>query len=469
IDAVAFSPDGRLAVTGSHDGTVQVWDATSGTLRSRSNELRSDVLSIEFDQTSSLIAASSASGSIAVIEATSGMPVTELDGPTAKVRAAHFDPSSRRVVGASWDGTARIWDATAMYRRWGSPFNDEDCGIITSLEPDRRFLAIRCNDEPTRIWDTAQNRLVAELPFVTPIGDGFAPIYPAVSAAGDCAAIARGNDVEVYELPTARLLRTVKHGASVSAVAFAAAGRDIVSGAIDGSVIVTRDNGTLLMLPTAPAGIDTAGFLSDGRIVVVDAGRHLRIYDLGGATLADFETQTRVGTLRMSSDGHRLVTLPIFPGKVAAPELWDTERYRPVAQLASRGQGQVYSARFVTSSQVITACGDGAARLWDGETGQLRRTYRGGSRFLIDATLSGDGSMLIGGDGDGQLRFWEAASGRPLWTMQAHRSHLIGVHVEGTDIVTRGFSGDIARWSLPRPEQVIHACDHNERCAIVPE
>jgi WD40 repeat protein len=86
----------------------------------------------------------------------------------------------------------------------------------------------------------------------------------------------------------------------------------------------------------------------------------------------------------------------------------------------------LYSARFVTSSQVITACGDGAARLWDGETGQLRRTYRGGSRFLVDATLSGDGSMLIGGDGNGQLRIWEAASGRPLWTMQAHRSHLIG-------------------------------------------
>ena len=224
-----------------------------------------------------------------------------------------------------------------------------------------------------------------------------------------------------------------------------------------------------MMLPTSPAGIDTAGFLSDGRVVVVDAGRRLRIYDPGGGTLADLEARARVGMLRMSSDGRRLVTVPLFTGKVASPELWDTERYRAVAELASRGQGQVYSARFVTSGQIITACGDGAARAWDGKTGQLRQTYRGGSRFLVDATLSGDSSMLIGGGGDGQLRFWEAASGRPLWTMPAHRSHLIGVHVEGTDIVTRGFSGDIARWSLPRSEQVFEACGHNERCAIVPE
>jgi WD40 repeat protein len=188
---------------------------------------------------------------------------------------------------------------------------------------------------------------------------------------------------------------------------------------------------------------------------VADAGRRLRVYALDGELLGELQTRERVAMLRMSPDGRRLLTVSMFTDKVVAPELWDVEHYRPVAQLASRGQGQVYSARFITRDQVITACGDGAARLWVAETGELHRTYRGGSRFLVDATLSADGTMLIGGGGDGQLRFWEAASGLPLWTMPAHRSHLIGVHVEGADIVTRGFSGDIARWSLPKPAQVI--------------
>jgi len=158
-----------------------------------------------------------------------------------------------------------------------------------------------------------------------------------------------------------------------------------------------------------------------------------------GATLAELQTRARVRTLRMSPDSRRLVTVPNFKGKVVAPELWDVEHYQPVTQLDSKGQGQVYSARFIAGGQVITACGDGAVRLWGAEVGELQRTYRGGSRFLVDATLSADGTMLIGGGGDGQLRFWEAASGRPLWTMPAHRSHLIGVHIEGADIVIRGF------------------------------
>ena len=467
IDSVAFSPDGRRVVAGSRDGAVQVWDSASAKLQSQSNHLRSKILSVEFDRTSSLVAASSSSGSVVVSDAASGMPVTVLEGPTAVVRVAHFDPSSKRVIGASWDGTARVWDATAPYRRWSSPPMSDDCGLVTSLEPDRRFLAITCNNRPTRIWDTAHDQLVAELPTVTLVKGDFASAYPAVSAAGDRAAIARENNVEVYELPAARLVQTIKHGAPVGAVAFAASGRDLVSGASDGSVIVARGNGTITTLPASSSGIDAVGFLPDGRVVVADAGRRLRVYDIGGAILADFETRARVAMLRMSPDGRRLVTVSVFTGKVAAPELWDTERYQRVAQLSSTGQGQVYSARFIAKDQLITACGDGAIRSWEAETGRLHQTYRGGSRFLVDATLSSDGTMLVGGGGDGQLRFWEASSGRPLWAMPAHKSHLIGVHVDGTDIVTRGFSGDIARWSLPKPEPVIEACDRSARCAIV--
>ena len=88
-------------------------------------------------------------------------------------------------------------------------------------------------------------------------------------------------------------------------------------------------------------------------------------------------------------------------------------------------------------------------------TGRLRQTYRGGSRFLADATLAPDGSMVVAGDADGLLRFWDTSNGRPLWKLPAHKSHLVGVHFEGNDIVTRGFAGDVSRWTLPKPGTVI--------------
>lgn len=464
VEAVAFSPDGQLVVAATRDGAELVWDASTGTLRSAVNHLRSRILAVDFDSSSSLVAAASASGYVAIADARSGFPISLLDGPRNVVRTVRFDPSSRRVAGASWDGAARVWGATPLHRRWTSSPVSDDCGLVTSLQPDGRFVAVGCREHPTRIWDTAHDQLIAELPSVTSAGGDFASAYPAVSAAGERAAIARGTAVEVYELPSGRLLRRISLRAAVNTVAFAASGRDVVIGAVDGSLVVARDSGAELALPTAGSGIDAAGFLPDGRIVAADAGRRVRFYAVTGEILAELDASARVRMLRMSSNGHRLITVPGFMGKAAAPELWDVGHYQRIAVLD--GHAQVYSARFV-GEQVLTAWGDGLIRLWDGISGQLRKTYRGGSRFLVDVTLSSDGAMIVGGGGDGVLRFWDAASARPLWTMQAHRSHLVGVRVEGNEVITRGFSGDISRWVLPSPERVFEACRHHDRCAIV--
>jgi WD40 repeat protein len=465
VEAVAFSPDGQLVVVGSRDGTEQVWHAGSGELQSQFNPRRSKILAVEFDRTSKLVLAAGADGTVVVADAVLGMPVTVLEGPQ-NVLVAHFDPSSRRVVGASLDGTARVWDATSPYRRFSSPPVSDDCGIVTSPEPDRRFIAVGCRDHGTRVWDTSRDQLLAELPSVSHVEGNFTSAFPAVSAAGDRAAIARGNTVEVYELPGDRLLRTITHGAPVNAVAFASTGRDIVSGAIDGSLLVTRDDGAVLALPTSAGGIDAVAFLPDGRVVAADAQRRLRVHAPGGAVLADLEIPVRVMSLRI--DGVRLVTVPIPPtytANLAPPLLLDLEHYRVIAQLEGH-VGRVFSARWVAGHQILTAGGDGTARLWDGSTGQLRQIYEGGSQLLADATLSPDGLVMAGG-ADGLLRFWDATSGRLLWALQAHTSQLIGVHVEGRDIVTRGFGGELSRWTLPGFEQVIGACGDQERCAIM--
>jgi WD40 repeat protein len=287
----------------------------------------------------------------------------------------------------------------------------------------------------------------------------FTSAFPAVSSAGDRAAIARGHTVEIYELPGGQLVRTIRHPAAVNAVAFAVAGHDLVSGAIDGSLFVTRDGRAPIALPVFSGGIDAVGFLPDGRVVATDSRRQLRVYDPDrGAALADLVAPTRVSLLRHSPDGLYLITIPNFIviGKAAPPVLWDFERYRIVAQMEGHA-GYVSSVRFVSGGhEVVTTGVDGTARRWDGQTGQLRQIYRGSSRLLIDATLTADGSMIVAGDDDGLLRFWDV-TGHPLWKLQAHKSHVMGIHFEGDDIVTRGFGGDVSRWTLPRSEWVIDA------------
>jgi hypothetical protein len=98
-----------------------------------------------------------------------------------------------------------------------------------------------------------------------------------LTATGDRAAFPRGNTVEVYALPSGQLLRTITHPTAVNAVAFAPAGHDLVSGAIDGSLLITRDDREPIALPTSPAGIDAAAILANGRLVAADARDRLRV------------------------------------------------------------------------------------------------------------------------------------------------------------------------------------------------
>jgi WD40 repeat protein len=440
---------------------VQVWRAESGKLQGQFNARHSKVLAVEFDRASRLVLAAGVDGAVVVAEAGDGTPLSVLEGPQSAM-VAHFDPGARRVVGASLDGTAQVWDATPPYRRWRSPPVADNCSLAPISTSDGRFVAVGCLDHPTRVWDTARDELLAELPGATLVAGDSPSAYPAVSSAGDRAAIARRDAVEVYGLPGGRLLHTVAHGAPVSAMAFATTGRDLVSGATDGSLLVTRDDGARLVLPAAAGGVDAVGFLPDGRIVAADAQRRLRVFAPGGAALADLEIPTRVASLRV--DGPRLVGVPYANNAVPAP-LVDLERYRVVARLDGQ-VGQLLSARWVAGGQILTASVGGTAQLWDGSTGRLLQTYRGGSRFLADATLASD-SLVVAGGADGLLRFWDKDSGSLLWKLPAHKSAIYGVHAEGAGIVTRGITGELVRWRLPNPGQVIQACRDHERCAIL--
>jgi hypothetical protein len=49
--------------------------------------------------------------------------------------------------------------------------------------------------------------------------------------------------------------------------------------------------------------------------------------------------------------------------------------------------------------------------------------------------------MLVAGGADGVLQFWDVESGDLIWTPQVHRSHVVGVQLDGESILTRGFGG----------------------------
>jgi WD40 repeat protein len=451
---VAFSPDGTFVVASGEDGADRIWNAHTGALQAELKSHHGWALWAEFDSSSRRLVSSGGDGVVVISDVGLRTTVSTLEGSRGPVGVVQFDPSSHSVIGASWNSSARVWDATRSYLRWSTPSVSEDCGRSVRVEPDRRFVAIACANQGTRIWDTADSagpRLLAELPSPTAVPGDYISPRPAVDALGDRAAIAVDRTVTLHALPGGSVVGAAHHAAAVTTVAFAASGRDLVTGSVDGVVRITRGDGEEFELARLPAAVDTAGFLPDGRVVVADGSKKLGVYDVvRRIRIAQLDLPARVTAFRASANGSRLLTIPTTGG-TRSPVLWDLDLLRMVKELDVH-QGWVFSARFVAGDrEILTAGTDGVARLWDAATGHLRKVYFRSTPYVLDAALDPTGTTVVTAGGDGVLRFWDRSSSRMLWTLRVHDAPVAGVHFEDSDLVTQGFTGEIARWTLPPP------------------
>ncbi|CAA9295450.1 MAG: High-affnity carbon uptake protein Hat/HatR [uncultured Chloroflexia bacterium] len=68
---------------------------------------------------------------------------------------------------------------------------------------------------------------------------------------------------------------------------------------------------------------------------------------------------------------------------------------------------------------LLTAGGDGIARLWDRETGREVRQFTGHTEELADVAFSGDGKHILTGSRDKTARLWDASTGQELRQFKA--------------------------------------------------
>ena len=90
----------------------------------------------------------------------------------------------------------------------------------------------------------------------------------------------------------------------------------------------------------------------------------------------------------------------------------------------------------------------------------IERMMRTQGREMLRASVEHSSKRVI----DEAIR---RDSGRPGWMLLAHKSPCDRIHIDGEGIVTRGFVGEISRWSKPEPEPVIEVCNYREACVAV--
>ena len=235
--SVAFSPDGRTALSGSEDKTLKLWEIAAG------NELRTftghsgPVLSVTFSPDGRTALSSSADETVRLWEVATGKELRSFTGHSNKISSVAFSPDGHTALSGSHDGTLKLWDVAtgAELRTFGGRLSRALGGLLSrvfsvAFSPDGHTALFGSRDLTLTLWEMATGN---ELRTLT----GHSNMINSVAFSSDGrSALSASEDktLKLWEVATGMELRTFTgHLDAVHSVAFSPDGRTALSSSRD--------------------------------------------------------------------------------------------------------------------------------------------------------------------------------------------------------------------------------------------
>ena len=440
LENAKFSPDGKIVVTGSGDGTVGIWDASTG---QRLNALDSgnpsaSVGRVAFSPGGSRIVTGSTNGVVKIWDTRTGHLVADLKGHTRSIEGVIYTRDAK-IVSVSGDGTARIWDATSftatrilgnhrgpvnmsIYSPDGTKIltasgdgtailHDGDTRNILGVYGDKKYqienaaiansgkrIILIDSEDVVSLWDAKTSQKIREI-------NTLAPLHTfSLSPDGELLAVSNEKrSIEILKTSDGSSIKEFSELPDVASdIAFSPDGKIVASATIDGTAQLWNvasgvgyanlegHRSATTHVRFSPDGRRLVSTSDDTNAIIWEVATGRRLLTLRGSVNRAFSAE-------FSPDGHRVLVQSIGEARI-----FDASSGQALITMAGRG------AHFSPSGQlVITVLSGGKAAIWDATTGTRLEQLSGHQDDVSDVTFSPSGKEVLTSSKDGTARTWD--------------------------------------------------------------
>jgi hypothetical protein len=246
VFAVDISPDGETIASGSHDGTVKLWQARTGAAIAALAGHAGTVGAVAFSPNGRTLYTADAAA-VHVWDVSTHVEQRKLVGHTAQVSSVAVSRDGTRLVSGGFDGTVRLWDAATGKALLVLTHGAGVRVFSVAFSPDGTRM-VMASGHMARIWDAATGKEIAVL-------RGHADTVEAVAFSPDGKRILTGssdNTARIWDAVTAKEIAVLSGPDGLM--------RSVVFSP-DGKRIITRSDNTVRVRDTHLQTMSARGLL----------------------------------------------------------------------------------------------------------------------------------------------------------------------------------------------------------------
>ncbi|WP_414565349.1 MULTISPECIES: eIF2A-related protein [unclassified Anabaena] len=413
VNAVIFSPDGKILVSASDDKTIKLWHQ-NGSLITTISGNKSRVTAIAFSPDGKLLAAADADNYIKIYDI-HGQLIKTLTGHNDIVTDVSFSADSKILASASLDNTVKIWQTDGrLINSWKA----HDGWVNTvSFSPDGKIIASGGEDNLVKLWQVDDGNLITVL-------RGHQGRITRVQFSPDNQVLASGSGdktIKIWNNQGEVLQNIEAHSEQINSIKFSPDNQILASASGDKTIKIWQLNGNLLKtIQGHGEAVRDISFSIDGQIIASAGADHtIKFWQLKQ------DKQVQVNDIR---------SISFSPdGKTFASASWngDIKIWQKDALIVNNFSAHNDIADAVIFSPdgktLATASADKTIKIWDSNHQQLIKILTSHEDRVTSISFSSDGNLLASGSADNTVKLWQVNSGKLLNTLTGHTDEVTSV------------------------------------------